>query len=400
MNIGIVTTWFERGAAYVSRTYMDLLIHEGHDVFIYSRGGRKPASDSVKWNESYVTRDNTYQNSRVNNKKFFKWIEENKIEALLFNEQQDFRIVGDTKKKFPNVKLAAYVDYYTERTIQWFELYDFVICNTYRHMQAMEHHPQKYYVRWGTDVSVYKPSFEERSQLTFFHSVGMSTRKGTDILIDAFIDGECYKDSKLVIHTQIPISAVTNYSVEFLKNKNIEIIEKTVTAPGLYFKGDIYVYPTRLDGLGLTMYEAAASGMPIITTDFPPMNEAVKLEFGRLVKVKDYYCRQDAYYFPMAVCDKDDLIACMKWYIDHPEEVQIQKKIARSYAEQNYDISKKSKEVSDIFVNASVFPLNKKIYDDMIRYYKKEVSSIHMYTENNSFLYNLKCQLIKKIKRG
>ena len=37
MHIGIVTTWFERGAAYVSRQYRDALAGQ-HTVFIFARG--------------------------------------------------------------------------------------------------------------------------------------------------------------------------------------------------------------------------------------------------------------------------------------------------------------------------------------------------------------------------
>ena len=40
MNIGIVTTWFERGGAYVSRQYRDLLKND-FNVFIYARGGEQ-----------------------------------------------------------------------------------------------------------------------------------------------------------------------------------------------------------------------------------------------------------------------------------------------------------------------------------------------------------------------
>ena len=49
MNIGIVTTWFERGAAYVSRQFMDVL-SKGNNVFIYARGGEAYAIDNPKWN--------------------------------------------------------------------------------------------------------------------------------------------------------------------------------------------------------------------------------------------------------------------------------------------------------------------------------------------------------------
>ncbi len=399
MNIGIVTTWFERGAAYVSRVYLEMLQKEGHNVFVFARGGKIPPVDIDKWNEPYVTRDTTYQNTQINKREFFKWINQNHIEVILFNEQQDFRIVGETKKKFPNVKLAAYVDYYTERTKDWFDLYDFVICNTHRHMQAMEKHPQKFYLQWGTDIDLYKPKYEMHDQVTFFHSVGMSTRKGTDILLDAFINGECYKQSKLVIHTQIPIERFTKYDRAFLQNHNVEIIEKTVTAPGLYFMGDVYVYPTRLDGLGLTMYEAAASGLPIITTDFPPMNEAVKAEFGRLIKVHDFYCRQDAYFFPMAICDRDDLIRCMRWYIDHPEKLNEQKIKAREYALAHYDIMSKSKECSDIFVNSKIRKLNVDLYKEVMRYYKKENNFVFQYSNNRTWIYNLKKNILS-MKKG
>ena len=49
MNIGIVTTWFERGAAYVSKQYKDSLEECGHKVFIYSRGGEKHLKKDKKW---------------------------------------------------------------------------------------------------------------------------------------------------------------------------------------------------------------------------------------------------------------------------------------------------------------------------------------------------------------
>ncbi len=401
MNIGIVTTWYERGAAYVSRIYKDLIEADpDNQVYIYSRAGEIPPKDSEKWNEDYVTRDNTWRNMRVSAHKFFSWIKRNSLDVIIFNEQQDFRIVAQTKKKFPNIKLAAYIDYYTERTRKWYQMYDFVICNTKRHVEAMEGHPQIYYMRWGTDTELYHPVQSERKELTFFHSVGSSVRKGTDILIDAFIDGELYKKSKLIIHTQIPIKKVTNRPEESLINYNIEIIEKTVTAPGLYHLGDVYVYPTRLDGLGLTMYEATSCGLPSIVTNFPPMNEAIKEEFGRLVAVKDYYCRQDAYYYPMSICDKDDLIRCMRWYVDNPENLAEQKKAAREYALANYNISDRAGELNNILKNARVRKFDTKLYSEIMCYYKHEINTIHIYFDTKNIFCKPKYWLLKKIRRG
>ena len=52
-----------------------------------------------------------------------------------------------------------------------------------------------------------------------------------------------------------------------------QIINKTISAPGLYYEGDVYVYLSRLDGIGLTVAESIAAGMPILVPDDAPMNE-------------------------------------------------------------------------------------------------------------------------------
>lgn len=53
MNIAIVTTWFERGAAYVSRQYRQALMRS-HQVFIYARGGEAYAATDPVWNGRWV----------------------------------------------------------------------------------------------------------------------------------------------------------------------------------------------------------------------------------------------------------------------------------------------------------------------------------------------------------
>ena len=54
MNIGIVTTWFERGASQVSRQYRDLL-NKKNNVFIYARGGEKYERNNPIWDTQDVT---------------------------------------------------------------------------------------------------------------------------------------------------------------------------------------------------------------------------------------------------------------------------------------------------------------------------------------------------------
>lgn len=55
MNIGIVTTWFERGAAYVSKAYFESLNNDENNIFIFARGGESYAKGDPKWDNEYVT---------------------------------------------------------------------------------------------------------------------------------------------------------------------------------------------------------------------------------------------------------------------------------------------------------------------------------------------------------
>ncbi len=373
MNIGIVTTWFERGAAYVSKTYRDLLILSDNNVFIFARGGEDHSSViDPKWNESYVTRCKSNLDFRISKRTIKKWILNNNIDAILFNEQRDYSIFPYLRKAFPRIILGAYVDYYTEDTLKFYNVYDFVICNTMRHMETMRFHKNRYYIPWGVDIDLFKPSANAgHDEVVFFHSVGMSPRKGTDVLLEAFIEGKLYEKSKLIVHTQVPLETVCSYTNEEVSQYGIEVIEKTVSAPGLYYMGDVYVYPTKLDGLGLTMYEALASGLPIITTDFPPMNEVGDESCSRRVKVKDYYCRHDAYLYPMAICDKEDLIKQMDWYIQNKDGLIEMKKNARLYAEKYYNIFDRVKMVDDAFKNSTIQNMDKELEKECIIRYAK-----------------------------
>jgi glycosyltransferase involved in cell wall biosynthesis len=49
-------------------------------------------------------------------------------------------------------------------------------------------------------------------------------------------------------------------------------------------RSDVAVYPSRAEGFGLPLLESLTLGVPVVTTDAPPMNELVRDgENGRLV---------------------------------------------------------------------------------------------------------------------
>ena len=188
-------------------------------------------------------------------------------------------------------------------------------------------------------------NLESNDVTVFFHSAGMGgigLRKGTDLVVKAFdlINDE----SRLIIHSQVPKEKFGDVVNIIDRNKNIEFIEKTVPAPGLYYMGDVYVYPSKLDGLGLTVIEAMSSGLPVITTDCAPMNEFVIDGYnGYLVDVESYLGRGDGYYWAESHCSVESLKEKMQLCINSNASLRLMKNNARKYALQYLDWSVNSK---------------------------------------------------------
>ena len=98
-----------------------------------------------------------------------------------------------------------------------------------------------------------------------FHPDGSRTshrRKGLDVVLAA---------AKLVPH--IPITIISQAAAPDDIPDNIEWYHGVPDNRQLYDKGDVLVHPVSWEGIGLQLLEAQASGLPVLTTDAPPMNE-------------------------------------------------------------------------------------------------------------------------------
>jgi 1,2-diacylglycerol 3-alpha-glucosyltransferase len=351
LNIGIVTTWFERGAAYVSRQMRDVLVKD-NNVFIYARGGEVYAKGNPEWDGDYVhwARKFHREPTEIKFTEFDHWMNQNDIDVVIFNEQQWWPIILHCKNR--GYKTAAYIDYYTEETLPLYGLYDILICNTKRHFEAFSWHPQAVYIPWGTDIDVFTPQtydLVESGYLTFFHSAGMAPlRKGTEITIEAFYRAKI-PNSKLIVHTQVDLLKALLSQKEIIAelqaSGSLCIEYKTVSAPGLYHLGDIYVYPSHLEGIGLTMAEALSCGLPLVTVDYPPMNEFVFTGAGFTCKVDRLYSRKDGYYWPKNNASVPDLARVLIELSEYRVNISKLKTHAREVAILNLDWWKNSKEI-------------------------------------------------------
>jgi len=372
MNIGIVTTWFERGAAYVSRQFEQTLSTK-HAVFIYARGGESQAKDDSTWNRENVHWGkkiySPFLTTVIDKWDFLKWIKKNKIDTVLFNEQHWWMPVLWCKNI--GVKTVCYVDYYKKETLHLFANYDLIICNTKRHLQAFDFIEEKtVYIPWGTNTDLYMPRpLEHKKMITFFHSCGMDPyRKGTDMVLKAFYSMQA--PAKLIIHTQVSITntfpEIEKIIMELERDNKLEVIHKTVPAPGLFYLGDVYVYPSRLEGVGLTIAEALSSGLPCVVPDNGPMNEFITEDCGVLIKLTKQYSRQDAYYWPECECSIVHLATSMDEIALHPAKVEKMKASAREQAVSNLNWKSNSLKILDSFEMLQSQPISHNHTDSSI----------------------------------
>jgi glycosyltransferase involved in cell wall biosynthesis len=377
MNVGIVTTWFERGAAYVSRQYLKAIQSDSqNNVFVYARSGELYGIGQSQWDKSFVTwgkKNKKYYTGDiglVQKKDFIKWIEKCHIEVILFNEQNWWMPVLWCKEL--GVKTGTYVDYYNEETVPFFAIYDYIFCNTLRHYSLFNEIPQCYYVPWGTEIDVFNVKYRsDKNYVTFFHSAGMNpVRKGTDIAIKAFLSLPSNTKSKLIIHTQSNLDLYfKDLNKIIYNNPNIDIITKTVSAPGLYHLGDVYVYPSILDGLGLTVVEALSCGLPCIVSNHAPMNEFIKDgENGKLVEIEYLYARKDGYFWPQCKVSINSVANQMLYYIRNIDKIKSFQRDARESVVRNYNWADRYIDVCSILRNAEIKPYDRKLAEKINHY--------------------------------
>lgn len=137
----------------------------------------------------------------------------------------------------------------------------------------------------GIDPAVFEPAERPASEPFTFLSVNSWTgvsndRKGVDLLLRAF-DEEFGPEEPVRLHLKLSTFwAVIEpgfYESALLlllghRNPNITFDDRCLPeadVPALYHQADCFVAPTRGEGFGLTILEALASGLPVITTEDP-----------------------------------------------------------------------------------------------------------------------------------
>ncbi len=343
LNIGFVTLWFERGQAHVSRTLREALASY-HNIFVFARAGycwgKKMVPEKTGyWDIPNLTRWNA---NKISKRALIKWIEENRLDVVIFNEEGNWGLIKACSKKTTPIN---YLDSYYSAWAKKMSVFDGILCSTHRTFQMLKDIAPSYFISWGVASTLFKPFLEpEEKDFTFFHNAGwggVGYRKMTPYVVRAFDEiSKTNPSFSLLIHSQLELKKYPRETQKIIKrNQRISFIEKIIPAPGLYHKCKIYVYPTKLEGLGLTILEALSCGLPVITTDAPPMNEFVKDGYnGLLVRVAKRRTRRDGIAFPETIVEFDDLKEKMLKLSSNRELIKKLSAQARTDVLENYNL--------------------------------------------------------------
>ncbi len=124
---------------------------------------------------------------------------------------------------------------------------------------------------WCLDLAKFRSRSISGPARVFIHNAGLvdpDDRKGTRDTIEAFKRVR-RDDIRLIVRMQkeVPLPAL---------DKRIELQVGNLADPSaLYAEGDVAIQPSKMEGIGFMVVEPLSCGMPVITTDHPPMNEFV-----------------------------------------------------------------------------------------------------------------------------
>jgi len=287
MRVGLVSKWFNRGQPVVGRQIRSALDELGHETFVLARPkkerGPRPGAldrDDV-WDQPNVTESGAYE---ITGDEYERWIAENSIEAVLCDQNYQFaELAGLRRRGVRTIGRFVWEHFAPEHVEGARDAFDVVYSLTRAEQRRYaEMGLETPYVQWGChpELIAAGESIDRSGEpVTYVFPGGfLGRRKPLEPVLEAFsrVDDDRLR---LVVKAQVerrkliePATAAAE------RDRRIEVrVGDQPTAAHLreLASCDVCLAPARWEGLGLPLYEAIAFGQPAITTNAPPMNEAI-----------------------------------------------------------------------------------------------------------------------------
>ncbi|HEX2467687.1 MAG TPA: glycosyltransferase family 4 protein [Solirubrobacterales bacterium] len=282
MRIGLVTKWYASGQAVVSRQLRSALDQLGHSTFVLVRPGKGPREQVDRgdpvWDQPGLTHAST---AEVPTAEYEHWAEANGLDAALCDNNYQFSEIGRLRARgVRTIGRFVWEHFAPEHVAGAREAYDVVYSFTRAEQERYaELGIDSPYVPWGCHPELLAIAGSAgRTDVVRFYVPGsfMGKRKPFAEIVEAF---ERVADPRLrlLVRGQVerkrdPLGGAADRDERI----QLELSDRPTDDHLRQFAAcDVCLSPSRWEGLGLPLYEAIAFGMPAITNDAPPMNEAV-----------------------------------------------------------------------------------------------------------------------------
>ena len=290
MRVGIVTKWFNRGQAFVSRYVRDALDERGHETFILARPTKDkgPMAAHVDrtgvWDQPGVTEASDWE---VPLAEYEAWIEANDLEVVHWDNCYQHEEIAQLRRAgVRTVGRFVWEMFSPEDAAPAREAYDVLYsmtrCEQRRYKELGIESP---YVQWGLHPELLAAAEQAAGSgqraadgLVSFYFPGalLGPRKPHKEVVEAFMAA---RGDNLRLIFKAQLERRMNYLEKAAaEDPRIELVIDDMPTEEhlrLFASCDACLGPSRWEGLGLFLYEAVAFGMPQITNDSPPMNEVV-----------------------------------------------------------------------------------------------------------------------------
>jgi glycosyltransferase involved in cell wall biosynthesis len=284
MRIGICAYWFNRGQGVVARQIRSALDSLGHETFVLARPTRakniKPSfvDHSGVWDQPNVTDASAY---KIPADELVAWGREHDLDLALFDQNYEFEAIAALREAGVPTAGRYVWEQFSDEDVEPAKralevVYSLTECERERYATMGIESPR---VRWGIHPDLLGYGEEPKNgPLTFFYPAGfLSRRKPVDEIVKAFRRVDL-PDATLVIKGQVEREIKTlERAVE--RDPRVEVVLADLPTDEhlrRFAAADVCVAPSRWEGLGLHLYESMALGLPVITNDFPPMNEVIR----------------------------------------------------------------------------------------------------------------------------
>ena len=295
MRVGVVSKWFNRGQPVVGRQLRSAVDELGHESFVLARPkkekGPRPGAldrDDV-WDQHGVTEASAYE---IPADEYLAWVDEHGIEAILCDQNYQFAELAELRRRgVRTIGRFVWEHFTAEHVAGAREAFDVVYSLTHAEQRRYaEMGLETPYVTWGCHpelIAVADEVAAERREARgerradavryVFPGGFLGHRKPLEPVLEAF-EATSDRRLRLIVKAQVERKQVKAAAAAAHRDPRIELrLADQPTAEHLRELAacDVFIAPARWEGLGLPLYEAIAFGLPVITNDAPPMNEAI-----------------------------------------------------------------------------------------------------------------------------